>query len=426
MEFYKENDFQKTEIGMIPSDWEVKKIIDISKDLISGGTPSTKKENYWNGEIPWMTSEHIDGRMITKGQRNISKEGLDKSASNLVPGDNLLVATRVGIGKAALNKISIAISQDLTGVILNKEKATPDFLFWFLSNNERKLISIAQGSTIKGILREDLGKFRIALPRIEEQRQIALILSRIDDAIQKTDEIIQKTQLLKNGLMQELLTKGVGHKEFKFSEELGSEIPKEWGVKTIDQLFYVKTGTTPSTKKEKYWNYGNITWLTPDDLSKLNGRIYIKKGKREITDIALKEYNLNLMPERSIIISSRAPVGYVAILLKQATFNQGCKGLIPKDLNIINPEFYSYFLISKRDLLNIKSGGSTFRELSKKMLEDFFVPFPKFEEQRQIASVLSKVDEQIGKERQTKEQFEKLKKGLMQILLTGKVRIRVN
>jgi len=153
-------EFKDTEIGRIPKEWEVVRLSDVSLDFFGGGTPSTSNPDYWNGDIPWMTSAHINGRLVTNGQRYITKHGLGNSATNLVPKGNLLVSTRVGIGKIAVNEIDIAISQDLTGVIVDKTKAIPDFLYWYFANIEKRLKALSQGSTIMGILREDLAKLR--------------------------------------------------------------------------------------------------------------------------------------------------------------------------------------------------------------------------------------------------------------------------
>ncbi|MBA7619470.1 hypothetical protein ES703_26809 [subsurface metagenome] len=195
-------------------------------------------------------------------------------------------------------------------------------------------------------------------------------------------------------------------------------IPNDWEVKKIVDLFKIKTGTTPSTKQKKYWDNGHITWITPADMSKLNGRLFIENSGRKITEKGLKETNLTLMPYGSIIISTRAPVGYVAIIKGKATFNQGCKGLIPKNIKEINPVFYTYYLLSKKSFLEHLSGGSTFKELSKKTLEDFIVPFPPLPEQQKIAEVLSTVDQAIEKMDEAIENTERLKKGMMQELLT--------
>jgi len=195
-------------------------------------------------------------------------------------------------------------------------------------------------------------------------------------------------------------------------------IPKEWKVKKIVDLFKIKTGTTPSTKQKKYWDSGHINWITPADMSKLNGRLFIENSERKVTEKGLKETNLTLMPNGSIMISTRAPVGYVAIVKGNATFNQGCKGLISKSIKEINPIFYTYYLLSKKSFLEHSSSGSTFKELSKKTLEDFIVLFPPLPEQNKIAEILSLVDQNIEEVDESITKTERLKKGLMQELLT--------
>ena len=199
-------EFKQTEIGRIPDEWKVVRLGDISLDLIGGGTPSTSNPGYWNGDVAWMTSAHINDREIKTGQRYITKEGLQNSATSVVPEGNLLVATRVGIGKAAINKIDIAISQDLTGIMINKNRSIPDFVYWCLINNKNRLKSLAQGSTIKGILRERLGNLRLPLPPLPEQKKIAEILSTVDKRIQLLRERKERLGRAKKGLMNDLLT----------------------------------------------------------------------------------------------------------------------------------------------------------------------------------------------------------------------------
>ena len=209
------------------------------------------------------------------------------------------------------------------------------------------------------------------------------------------------------------------YRETEFKEETGiGKLPKEWKVVTIRDIFDVETGTTPSTKRPEYWEGGTINWITPADLSKLNGRILIGSSERKITEKALKETSLSLIPKGSIILSTRAPVGYVAVLEEDATFNQGCKGLVPKDHNKLESLFYAYYLLSKKPLLQSLSGGSTFKELSKKALEQFKAPFPSIEEQKFIAGILFSMDEAIRAVDASIAGYERLKRGLMQELLT--------
>jgi type I restriction enzyme S subunit len=206
------------------------------------------------------------------------------------------------------------------------------------------------------------------------------------------------------------------HQEFK-QRNLGT-IPKDWEIKKVAELFRVKTGTTPSTKQMEYWNGGDISWITPSEMSKLNGRVFIQDSERKITDKGLRETNLTLLPIGAIVISTRAPVGYVAVTRGDTTFNQGCKGLIPKKADEIFPEFYAYYFLNKKVELENLSGGSTFKELSKERLENFFVAIPPLPEQKKIAEILSTVDRAIDKGDQAIEKTQKLKKGLMQELLT--------
>jgi type I restriction enzyme S subunit len=204
----------------------------------------------------------------------------------------------------------------------------------------------------------------------------------------------------------------------EYQETPIGKIPKDWEVVKISDLFTVETGTTPSTKQREYWNNGNIDWFTPADFSELNNEIYVRNCKRKITEKGLKETSLTLMPKGSIILSTRAPVGYAAVLKKKGTFNQGCKGLIPKNFNEVSSEFYCYYLLSEKQALQNLSGGSTFIELSKKWLENFNIPLLPLEEQKSIALILSTVDDAIEKADEGIAKTEKLKKGLMQELLT--------
>ncbi|MCK4816486.1 restriction endonuclease subunit S, partial [bacterium] len=190
------------------SDWKQVRLEDLSYDFVSGGTPSTSKIQYWGGDIHWMRSAHISGKEVFSGEKLITKNGLENSATNIVPKDNLLIATRVSLGNVVINRVDMAISQDLTGIILHKEKTDENFLYYLLKTKENEILSIAQGTTIKGILRDDLKKIRISLPPLNEQRGIVEVLGTVDECIRLTDAVIERAEMLKRGLMQQLLTRG--------------------------------------------------------------------------------------------------------------------------------------------------------------------------------------------------------------------------
>ena len=423
-------EYKQTEIGRIPKEWEVVKLGEVVKDILTGATPLRSNRQYWlNGNIPWLTNEEVEDEKINyiwNTKEKVTDKALKETNIKLIPENSVILSLTASVGKVAINKIPITTNQQFNSFIIDFNEIYPEFLGYYFIFAKKQIEMLAGTTTFRFISKSKIANFKFPLPPLPEQEKIAEILSTVDQAIEKMDEAIARTERLKKGLMEELLTKGWRRKngegrEFK-DTEIG-RIPKEWEVREIIDLFKVETGTTPSTKQKEYWDRGYITWITPADMSKLNGKIYIRYSERKITEKALEETNLTLMPTGSIIISTRAPVGYVAVVEGNATFNQGCKGLIPRNTNEINPEFYTYYLLSKKTILENLSGGSTFKELSKNTLEKFKVPFPPLPEQEKIAEILSTVDKRLELLRNKKGKLERVKKGLMNDLLTGKRRV---
>jgi len=402
MKFYKETNFKETAIGKIPKEWKIVKLGAVL-NLRNGQRPVIIE----NGKFPVFGANGVMGY----------------TDDFLTDEDFTLVIGRVGAsGKVHLGKGKIWVSDNaIYSVNYDSQKINMPFLYYLLQS--KKLEQFASKTTHPLITQAFLSNFIIQCPELHEQEKIVEVLSCVDLAIQKVDEAIARAERLKKGLMQQLLTKGIGRKEFK--ETSIGKIPKEWHIREVHELFRVETGTTPSTKNPDYWKGGCINWFTPMDLSKLNGRILIEESERKITHKALKECNLTLMPKGSIILSTRAPVGYVAVLEQEGTFNQGCKGLIPKDGKKIHSLFYAYYLLFKNQRLQNLSGGSTFKELSKNMLEKFKVPLPSSSEQQKIAEVLVSIDNVLRQKKEKKEKLVRMKKRLMDLLLTGRVRVSV-
>lgn len=198
--------FKKTEIGEMPEEWEVIKLDKVVKEFYNGGTPDTKVKEYWDGNIPWVTGADFLNQRIGQARRYITMDGVKNSATNVIPKGNLLVVTRTGVGKLAIAPFDIAISQDITGVITDAKRLLPEFLYRFLDYHEKKLKSLVQGTSINGLLREDLASLNICLPPLKEQNKITDILFNIDLEIENEKAIKQTLKTLKKSLMQVLLT----------------------------------------------------------------------------------------------------------------------------------------------------------------------------------------------------------------------------
>jgi len=213
---------KETEIGLMPESWESKSISDISDKLIGGGTPSTRTPQYWKGNIEWTTSKRLGENIyLYDGEKKISENGMNNSSTNLIPKDNLLISTRVTVGKAVVNKVDIAISQDLTGMVINKDRFSPEFIaYQFKISRIQKIFNEQKrGATIKGITRDDLKKIKLAMPDLKEQKEITNILSNIDKKIQQAEARKQTLQALFKSMLQLLMTGQVRVKDIDFGED---------------------------------------------------------------------------------------------------------------------------------------------------------------------------------------------------------------
>ena len=169
------------------------------------------------------------------------------------------------------------------------------------------------------------------------------------------------------------------------------EVPEHWEVRRLTKVARIINGATPSTNEPKFWN-GSIAWLTPDDLGRAASR-YIHQGARSITDDGYMACGTRLAPAGSIAISTRAPIGHLAILEGDACVNQGCHLLTPDE--IINPTFLYFILLTTRPFVQSLGQGSTFTELSRTTLSDFRVPLPPLPEQQAIVRYLDAADAKI-------------------------------
>ena len=166
----------------------------------------------------------------------------------------------------------------------------------------------------------------------------------------------------------------------------------EWKEYKISDIADVIGGGTPSTSNSSYWN-GNIPWLTPRDLTGYT-KVYISKGERNITVEGLRNSSARLLPKGTVLLTSRAPIGYVAIAKNEITTNQGFKSLVLKE-DYADNEFIYYWIKNNIDYLQSIGTGTTFAEISGRVVKDIEISLPPLSEQKTIASVLSSLDDKI-------------------------------
>lgn len=397
--------YKNSPLGIIPNEWEVKRLGEISQ-MFSGGTPKSTEQMYFNGEIPFIKSGEISN---AKTEQYLSELGLKNSSAKLIErGDLLYALYGATSGECALSKISGAINQAILCIRPTKDVDRYFLLSFLQEGKEYYYNSYLQGG--QGNLSADIVKgYKILTPPLPEQRKIAEVLSTWDRAIEKQMLLVEKLELRKKGLMQQLLT---GKKRLHgFSEE--------WKTVKLGSIADVVGGGTPDTNNSDYWN-GNIAWLTP---SEIGTEKYVYTSKKHITEEGLKNSSARLLPVGTIVFTSRATIGLKAILKTEASTNQGFQSLIISQSS--NIEFVYYLLDILIHVIRKKSSGSTFPEISANSLKSINITIPPLEEQNAIAEILSVCDNEITLAKQKLDTLRHQKKGLMQVLLTGKKRVRL-
>ncbi|HDZ9527433.1 TPA: restriction endonuclease subunit S [Klebsiella pneumoniae] len=260
-------------------------------------------------------------------------------------------------------------------------------------------------------------KWPFNIPPLSEQKRIVKILSTWDEAISVTEKLLTNSQQQKKALMQQLLT---GNK--RLLDENGVRFSGEWKITKLIQMGKVVSGGTPDTNMAMYWE-GDILWLTPTDVTALTGR-FVSNTSRKITPAGLLNSSAVLLPKGSLMVCTRATIGALAISTSEICTNQGFKNIIPNEG--FNIEFIYYLLQMNTNEMIKKSSGSTFLELSKKDFETLSFSCPFIKEQQKIAAVLSAAETEISTLEKKLACLKDEKKALMQQLLTGKRRVKVD
>ena len=199
--------YKMTELGLIPSDWKVKPIKELGL-FLGGGTPSTKNESFWKGNIPWISSADLNDDDIEhiSMTRFITQEAVNFSATQICPQGTILIIARVGVGKLALSQQKVCTSQDFCNLIPSKENDSK-FLAYALLPVMKRMSNESQGTSIKGVAVDEIKKVQIIVPSSKaEQTAIANVLSDMDTEISALETKLAKYRQLKTGMMQQLLT----------------------------------------------------------------------------------------------------------------------------------------------------------------------------------------------------------------------------
>jgi type I restriction enzyme, S subunit len=427
--------FKNTELWEIPEEWKIMRLIDISVKGIRNGI-FKRREDFGEGVPLVNVSDLFSGYEIhtSKLERvRVSKEELKQF--RLEEGDLFFCRSSLvadGIGQTSIVNYlpePAVFECHVMMVRPNKNYVNPKFLSYYTHSHftKRFLLSIAMTLTMTTIRQPDLERLPIIMPPLKEQQKIASILSNVDELIQKTDQIIEQTQRLKKGLMQRLLTKGIGHTKFKKTEF--GEIPEKWDMLKIAELIKdkegIKTGPFGSSLKKEifvargYKIYGQEN-VIPDDFKR--GDYYIP----EHVFLKMQKYEIKPGDVLISLVGTHGKISLVPEGIKRGIINPRLLR-IRLDVSKTLPEFMKILLESifiQKQIQNLTHGltmGVINTEVIKQLV--FFVP--ELSEQEKIIGIIRNINMLLKRQGFHMESLRSLKKGLMQQLLTGKIRVKV-
>ncbi len=424
--------YKKTKIGWIPEDWELNSVKDICdvKGRI-GFRGYTKQDLVKKGQGAFT----IGAKHITKGNQltflnpeYIKWEKYYESPEIMCSVGDLLIVQRGTIGKVAIiedlpEKATINPSM----VLLKNTLIENKYLYYFLSSSEseKRILSFTSSTAVPMISQKQIKTFEIPIPPLPEQKKIASILTTVDDKILSIDQQIQQTEQLKKGLMEKLLTEGIGHTEFK--ETKIGKIPKGWDYGPLGINVNLMGGYAFKSKDSQ--EYG-VKWLKIANVGHLK---VVWDAKSYLPTEFAKQHKKFVLNEGDIVIAMTRPIlgrklkiSFIQKSDSGALLNQRVGKFVFLNTSVL-PAFFYYLVQGSKfiDDMLLKLLGSDPPNISSEMIESISVVCPPIEEQNQIASILSTVDDKIGVLNQKKSHYQTLKKGLSQQLLTGQIRVKI-
>jgi type I restriction enzyme S subunit len=420
--------YKQTEVGVIPEDWDIASLGSLLKETPRYGINAPAVPLTGDTPVYIRITDISDDGYFSPGE----KVGVNSPLSGmyfLSAGDIVLARTGASVGKSYLynkNDGQLVYAGFLIKVSPNQERLSSMFLSQYLKSHQywNWVVVNSMRSGQPGINGSEYANLLIPTPTIEEQTAIANVLSDSDALIDALEQLIAKKQAIKSATMQQLLTSRTRLPAFALRpdgtpkgykpSELG-DIPEDWEIQSISNLGSIITGSTPSTAVDCYWG-GSIPWVTPTDIGNKKD---ISNSERKITKRGLQ--SIRSLPANSVLVTCIASIGKNAILRSAGACNQQINAVIPNEG--VDVDYLYYTVEFSKERLKQCAGVTATPIISKALFSEFILSFPKSDEQTAIAIILSDMDNELQALTQKLEKARALKQGMMQQLLTGKIRL---
>ncbi len=428
----------------VPKGWSVQPLGEVTS-WTSGGTPSKSNSEFWDGDIPWISAKSLKTFYLCDSKDHVSEAAIADGA-RLVDVSDILLLVR---GMTLHNDVPVGIAmrpmtfnQDVK-CLRGKEGVNTRYVaYWLVGNKWRLLAAVDQASHGTGRLRtEVLQAMDVLLPPPDEQEAIAAILGALDDKIEQNRRTARALERLARAIFrawfvdfEPVKAKAAGATAFpsmpqpvfdalptRFVDSDIGPVPEGWEVKAIGDVVTAKGGGTPSTKNPDYWEGGEYCWATPKDMSRLSHPVLLDTERR-ITDAGVNSISSGILPVGTVLLSSRAPVGYLAIAGVPTAINQGFIAMLC-DGPLTSAYVFNWAYTSMQTI-KAHASGTTFAEISKKNFRPLPVIVPPSDMIALYEEVTSPLFELLTACVTENEQLAEMRDYLLPRLLDGRVRVR--
>ena len=380
-------------VGMLesrpPEGWQWIPLSKIAR-LESGHTPSRKHPEYWGGKIPWIgirdaTGNH--GTTIYDTQQHTNELGIANSSARILPANTVCLSRTASVGYVVVMGCPMATSQDFVNWVCSAD-LDYRFLKYILVSEHESMLRFSSGTTHQTIYFPEAKAFHVCIPGIEQQRKISDVLQALDDRITLLRETNATLEAIAQALFKSWFVdfdpvrakiegrapEGIDKATAAlfpdgFEESAFGLVPRGWRVMPIGDAAETVGGATPDTKNSAFWEPAIHCWTTPKDLSGIPSPVLLET-ERKLSDEGLAKIGSGLLPVGTLLLSSRAPIGYLALAQVPLAINQGYIAMLAG--GHLPPLFMLFWCQLNMETIKGRANGSTFMEISKKA----FRPIP--------------------------------------------------
>lgn len=402
------------------SEWREYRLGDLCYKVCSGGTPkSTCSSYYEGGTIPWLNTKEINYNRIFETESHITEDGLNNSSAKWIDSNAVVVAMYgATAGRVAIAKVPMTTNQACCNLMIDSSKADYNYIYYYLSNSYKHLISMANGAAQQNLNVQIIKDLFISLPSLDEQRAIASILSSLDSKIENNRKISANLEAQAQALFKHWFIDFAPFKDGKFVESELGMIPEGWRVGTLEDLGKIICGKTPSKANKSYYG-SDIPFIKIPDMHE---NVFILKSEDNLSIEGSNSQLNKMIPEFSIMVSCIATVGLVAMNVKPSHTNQQINTIVPFQ-SCYRYYVYENLKLRYKELLMLGSSGTTTYNVNTRTFSSLKVLVPELRVIEDFNNVIKSHFEKILNLYQESSRLSTLRDTLLPKLMSGAIKV---